>query len=1017
MSEPVPYPGGEAGQPKDREQEPVSAQLRGLLDELAGAPERDLREAWLSGLRAGELVGRFELLRELGRGGFGVVYEARDRELGRLVAFKAVRPGNRSVSEMREQWLLREAEAAAQLHHPNIVTLHDAGKSEHGPYLIFELLQGETLSERLARGPLSVRQAVTVAAGVARGLAHAHSVGVMHRDLKPSNVFLGEDGVVKILDFGLAHVFGASGLRGGGTPVYMAPEQWRQEPDDERVDVFALGTMLYQSIAGETPFRLVNERSTALDPGPAPRLDRPGVPVALANLVAAMLAKDPAGRPRAGQAVLARLAEVEAELTAIESSPALPVPAPPPRRRRLALWAAAAIAVAAVAGVVARRLFPPEPPERPVVVVTDFTNETGEKDLEGLSRMLITSLEQSRRLVVLTRPRMMEVARQISGQRPERIDEVLGREIARRARATGIASATVRRFGSSYAVDLQVMDPARSEFLVAAREQVGRKEDVPAMLDRLSERMRAGLHERVSEIRDSRRPVARTLTDNLDAWQHFLRGEELFELQQASEMPAWSAAREEYRRAVALAPDFVMAHYRIAYTLGYEWLTGPARKALAPALAHIERAAPKERAYVLALAARLDGKPAEALSQYRAIVTDYPEEKDAWYAMAQISASSHELGYDHTHAIEYARKALDLEPDFAPAWEQLLVSLFARGEDARLLAEAQRYAETVTSVSSLENLGHAQVVAGRDGDAEKTFQHMAEIMPGSPAGLLGLGLARLQRLDLDGADEAYRRLAASPDPRLAREGWYGRSWVSGFRGRYREASTRLDDVARIDGRLRDVPDLTRCFGHKVLWATLGRGAFADDLVKRGLGVLDPKVEPFVADRHFYWFGIYAALISGRLDRAEELDRQGGALGLNHTNRVLNVARARALGRRDEALAHASHLYTPRDVGRGLALYLGEWALAEGRAQEAVERASESLSMVVFPPHLDAAGFRAALWPRSLLLRARAHSAAGDGELARADLARLLDLWRNADRDAPDVARALALRARLEGRAR
>ncbi|HET6922712.1 MAG TPA: serine/threonine-protein kinase, partial [Anaeromyxobacteraceae bacterium] len=278
MEKPTPRPDGEANAAGERAPGPVSVQLRELLDELAGAPERDLREAWLKGLREGELVGRFELLRELGRGGFGVVYEARDRELGRLVAFKAVRPGNRSVSEMREQWLQREAEAAAQLHHPNIVTLHDAGKSEHGPFLIFELLDGETLAERLARGPLPVRQALTVAVEVARGLAHAHASGVVHRDLKPSNVFLTADGGVKVLDFGLAHVFGASGLRGGGTPEYMAPEQWRQEPDDERVDVFALGTILFQCIAGEPPFRLVDDRSTVLEPGPAPRLDRPGVP-------------------------------------------------------------------------------------------------------------------------------------------------------------------------------------------------------------------------------------------------------------------------------------------------------------------------------------------------------------------------------------------------------------------------------------------------------------------------------------------------------------------------------------------------------------------------------------------------------------------------------------------------------------------------------------------------------------------------------------------------------------------
>ncbi|HYQ80206.1 MAG TPA: protein kinase, partial [Anaeromyxobacteraceae bacterium] len=716
MDKPPASPEPEPQAPEERAAGPVSLQLRELLDELAGAPERDLREAWLKGLREGALVGRFELLRELGRGGFGVVYEARDRELGRLVAFKAVRPGNRSVSEMRQQWLQREAEAAAQLNHPNIVTIHDAGRSEHGPYLIFELLQGETLAQRLARGPMPVREAVAMAVEVARGLAHAHASGVVHRDLKPSNVFLTSDGGVKVLDFGLAHVFGASGLRGGGTPVYMAPEQWRQEPDDARVDVFALGTILSESIAGEPPFRLVNDRSTCLEPGPAPRLDRPGVPPALAEAVAAMLSKDTAGRPRTGQAVLARLVEIEASLAAETRPPAV---APPPARRpgRRLAWAAASLALATAAAVAAWRLTGTGPGERPVVAVVDFANETGERELDGLSRMLITSLEQSRRLAVVTRQHMLDLGAQIAGARPERVDEALGREIARRAHATALAVGVVRRFGSLYVVDVQVMHPVRNEFLLAAREQGGRKEDVPAMLDRLSERVRAGLREAPAEIRDSRRPVAEALTGSLEAWQHFLRGEELFELQQASESPAWPAAREEYRQAVALAPDFAMAHYRIAYTLRYEGLLERARESLKPALARLDRVGPKDRSYVRALAAWVDGRVADAASEYRAILAGYPEEKDAWYALSQLAATS-EQGFDHARAIEYARKALELAPDFAPAWEQIQVSLFARGEDARLLEEAQRYSQAVTSVSSLENLGHAQLVAGRDADAE-----------------------------------------------------------------------------------------------------------------------------------------------------------------------------------------------------------------------------------------------------------------------------------------------------------
>src|SRR5574342_126636 len=154
-------------------------QLSALIEELARAeaPPLDL-DLPVQPLRAGDLVGKFELVRELGRGGFGVVFEARDLELGRNVAFKALRP-RRRLAPGGDEMLHREAEAVARLQHPAIVTLHDLGKAPAGPFLIFALLRGETLAARLSRGSLPLREAVRVARDVAEALAHAHAAGVV----------------------------------------------------------------------------------------------------------------------------------------------------------------------------------------------------------------------------------------------------------------------------------------------------------------------------------------------------------------------------------------------------------------------------------------------------------------------------------------------------------------------------------------------------------------------------------------------------------------------------------------------------------------------------------------------------------------------------------------------------------------------------------------------------------------------------------------------------------------------
>ena len=274
---------------------PAPGAVTRLLEELADAPPSEVGEGWSSWLAPGVKVGPVELVREIGRGGFGVVWEAVDRQSGRHVAFKAVRPGGKAG--IREARLLHEAEVAGRIVHPGIVSLLDVGQGAHGPYLVLELLRGWTLAERLDYGPLPPSEALRIVVATTRAVAHAHANGVVHRDLKPANVFLCEDGAVKVLDFGLAHAFGHA-RSGGGTPAYMAPEQWRGAPEDERTDVFALGVLLHRLLAGEPPFPDDGGR-TAQGPEPAPALEVAGAP-SIGPLLQLMLKKDPV-RPAAGR--------------------------------------------------------------------------------------------------------------------------------------------------------------------------------------------------------------------------------------------------------------------------------------------------------------------------------------------------------------------------------------------------------------------------------------------------------------------------------------------------------------------------------------------------------------------------------------------------------------------------------------------------------------------------------------------------------------------------------------------
>jgi len=220
-------------------------------------------------LAAGSRLGPYEIVAPLGAGGMGEVYRAKDTRLGREVAVKVL-PAEVASDPERLRRFEQEARAASALSHPNILTLFDVGRDGETSYLVTELLEGESLRERLAGGELPVRKAIELGVAVARGLAAAHAKGIVHRDLKPENLFLTHDGGVKILDFGLAKltipegvtaIAEATTIAGGtetgvvmGTVGYMAPEQVRGERADARTDLFALGCVLYESVAGRRAF-------------------------------------------------------------------------------------------------------------------------------------------------------------------------------------------------------------------------------------------------------------------------------------------------------------------------------------------------------------------------------------------------------------------------------------------------------------------------------------------------------------------------------------------------------------------------------------------------------------------------------------------------------------------------------------------------------------------------------------------------------------------------------------------
>lgn len=309
-------------------------------------------------------LGQFRIVRELGHGGMGYVFEAEDEKLGRRVAVKMLHPDLTRRPGAAERFL-REARAAAAVAHENVVPILHVGDDSGTPYIVMPLLAGEPLDKRLRRGPLSASEVARVGGEIATGLGAAHARGLVHRDMKPANVWLEESGRALVLDFGLArHGDGRDALTEGqvlqGTPAYMAPEQIDGLPPNPRVDVFALGAILYECATGTRAFpgdtvTAILKAVATRDPVQPATLN-PEVPAALSDLIVRLLAKNPAARPATAVEValeLARIPTTDAEATRTWEDRERPPEPHRPRTIRFQISCAVTFCLLIVVGVAA----------------------------------------------------------------------------------------------------------------------------------------------------------------------------------------------------------------------------------------------------------------------------------------------------------------------------------------------------------------------------------------------------------------------------------------------------------------------------------------------------------------------------------------------------------------------------------------------------------------------------------------------------------------------------------------
>ena len=665
----------------------------------------------------------------------GEVYRVLDTRLEREVALKLVsdtylladvgtgsppqlhdtpgHPTPHSASHLSHERFLREARSAATLNHPNVCAIYDTGEQDGRPYLVMELLRGETLKRYIARAGdhgLPAEEVLAFARQAAAALVAAHAKGIIHRDIKPANLFVVEGlrgkHQIKILDFGLAkkqsglsansRTYGIPGSGSSdetavgpgaatleltspgsavGTVAYMSPEQAKGVPLDARTDLFSLGTVIYEMATGKTPFagESTAEVFAALlreNPPPLSSVN-PAMPKQLDPIVEKLLAKDPAQRYGSAE-------QLQEDLDHVDLHASLPVLPPvvekavvtqPAVSRPKWPWVVAAVVVLLIAcGLAWWKYRPAAAPEggnessgagprttKDSIILADFVNHTGDSVFDTtLNQALQIDLEQSPVINIVSQQHLVQSVKYLGKPEGTPVTPQIAREIGEREGVKAILTGTIVNLGKEYVITLSAQNTATGDEIVSEQAQAPDKEHVLDALGRAAASMRGKLGEDLESIKKLDTPFGQATTSSLEAFRAFALGDKAHS--KSHDIPE---AEGHYLRAVELDPNFAMAYARLGVVSINSGQVTKANNYFAKAYALSKNVSERERLYITGhYYQNVEGNLPKVIETLQEAIQAYPTQIENYI---NINVAYQVLG-QYEQGLPYAQKALNWIP-------------------------------------------------------------------------------------------------------------------------------------------------------------------------------------------------------------------------------------------------------------------------------------------------------------------------------------------------------------------